>query len=399
MKTAKKSPKLSEKPIEPEVEYILPKLQIIKSPILKWLFDIVPVAVVASTTASAFGGWYAKVGVDLLYLTGGLTIVSSMLFARTLFEKFPQWLIMIWRRGILCPRQTEIHTTTKFSQQSIGSAFLSFAQRASEQMNDSRQLVCGVIGIGVAIWTIWLLDKGIFESIYINFSTIFSAYGTFILIRLTFILAAFVAGLIAWRIVVIANTVVKLGKQFDFDLQINHPDGCGGLRPIGDLCLGLAYVIAPLPIMLGAWLVFINFLDIRFLHMDPNDLIPLSSTIVILMIPVAMVCVFSFFFPLGSIHTSMLRAKSRLQIELDEISQEIHQLSSKLLVNANSLNPQEGISVEEKIEFLKRVHARNSRIPTWPYGSTHIWGLISTQIIPSIGVISSIVGLIKSFGK
>src|SRR6266508_2809057 len=272
MKTSKKSPKPSEKPIEPEVEYILPNLQIIKSPILKWLFDILPLAVVASTTVSAFGGWYSKVGVDLLYLTGGLTIISSMLFARTLFEKFPQWLIMIWRRGILCPRQNDIHATTKFSQQSSSGTFSSFAQEASDQMNDSRQIVCGAIGIGVAIWTIWLLDKGIFQSIYINFSTIFSAYGTFMLIRLTFILAAFVAGLIAWRIVVIANTVAKLGKQFDFDLQINHPDGCGGLRPIGDLCLGLAYVIAPLPIMFGAWLVFINFLDIRFLHMDPNDL-------------------------------------------------------------------------------------------------------------------------------
>jgi hypothetical protein len=399
MKTTKKSPKPSEKPIEPELEYILPDAQIIRNPILRWLFNIVPLAVVAATTVTTFAGWYSKVGVDLFYLSGGLTIVLCILFTRTLFEKFPQVFVMIWRRGVLCPKQNGIRVADKASRPLMSNTLLSFTQAASDRMNDSRQIVCGALGISVVLWTIWLLDKDVLESTYMNFHSIFSGYGTIALIRLTFILAAFVGGLIAWRIIVIADTVAKLGKQFDFDLQINHPDGCGGLRPIGDLCLGLAYSIAPVPIMLGAWLVFINFLDIRFLRMDPNNLAPLSSTIVFLMIPVAILCVFSFFFPLGSIHTSMLRAKSRLQIELDEISQEIHQLSSKLLIDANRLAPQEGTSVEEKIEFLKRVYAHNSQIPTWPYRSTHIWGLISTQIVPSLGVISSIVGFIKGFGK
>jgi hypothetical protein len=133
--------------------------------------------------------------------------------------------------------------------------------------------------------------------------------------------------------------------------------------------------------------------------MDPGNIEPLVSTIIFLTIPVAILCVFIFFFPLGSIHTCMMKAKSRLQIELDEISQEIHQLSSRLLVSANGLAPQEGTSIEEKIEFLKRVYARNSQIPTWPYRSTHIWGLISTQVVPTLGVISSIVGFIQGFAR
>jgi hypothetical protein len=72
-------------------------------------------------------------------------------------------------------------------------------------------------------------------------------------------------------------------------------------------------------------------------------------------------------------------------------------LSSDLLSKANRLEPQQGVSLEEKIEFLKRVYTRNSQIPTWPYRSGHLWGLMSTQVVPAVGVISSVIGLIKDF--
>jgi hypothetical protein len=397
MKSPKKSSKLIEKSVESGIENILSRLRIIKKPAFKWLMDGIPVAVVAATAVSAFAGWYSGAGIDLLYLTGGLTVVVSVLLARTLFEQFPQVLLMIWRRGVLCLSPQEVYSADKI--QSLDRIYVDFIQAAYERMNDWRESLCGIIGVVVAGWTIWLLDNNILQETYLNFRTPFSGYGTIVLIRLAFLMAGFVGGIIGWRILVVADAVAKLGKIFDFDLQINHPDGCGGLRPIGDLCLKLAYAISPLPILLGVWLVFLSFLDLRYLRMDPANIEPLVSTIVFLTIPVAVLCVFSFFFPLGSIHTCMLKAKSRLQIELDEISQEIHQLSTKLLVSANGLAPQEGTSVEEKIEFLKRVYARNSQIPTWPYRSTHIWGLISTQVVPSLGIISSIIGFIQGFRK
>jgi len=397
MKSAKKKSKLIEKSVESGIENTLARLRIIKNPALKWFMDSVPVAVVAATAVSAFAGWYSGAGIDLLYLTGGLTVVVSVLLARTLFEQFPQVLLMISRRGVLCLPRQEAYRGDQI--QPLDTRYLDFVQAAYERMNDWRESLCGIIGILLAGWIIWLLDNNILRDTYLNFRTPFSGYGAIVLIRLAFLAAGFVGGIIGWRILVVADAVAKLGKLFDFDLQINHPDGCGGLRPIGDLCLKLAYAISPLPILLGAWLVFLSFLDLRYLHMDPGNIQPLVSTIVFLTIPVAVLCLFIFFFPLGSIHTCMVMAGSRLQIELDEISQEIHQLSTKLLASANQLAPQEGTSLEEQIEFLKRVYARNSQIPTWPYRSTHIWGLISTQVVPSLGVISSIIGFIQGFGK
>ncbi len=399
-KSTNQNSKVSEKTIEDEIERALSLMPMIKNRALKWLYDGIPLAVVASTTISVFAGWYTGSGVDLLYLTGGLTVVASALFTRSLFEQYPQILLLIWRRKILCVKQEKaMLSLTKLSPRATEKVFLELIKTAQEGMNNILGMVGGVIGTIVVGWMIWLLDQGMLQDTYLHLRNPFSIYGTILLMRLAFLVAGFVGGAIGWRIIVIADTISRLGRTFDFDLQINHPDECGGLRPIGDLCLKLAYVISPLPLLLGSWLVFINFFDIRFLHMATENIEPLSSTIVFLTIPVAALCLFSFFVPLGSIHTAMLRAQSRLQVELDSISQEIHQLSTSLLTEANSLVPQRGTSLEEKIEFLKRVYARNSQIPTWPYKNAHLWGLLSTQVVPSLGVISSVIGFIRGFGK
>jgi hypothetical protein len=399
MKSVNQNNKDIEKKIKNDLEYTLPPLQIIGDRTLKLLFNGIPLAIVASTTLLTFAGLYTKAGVDVPYLTGGLAIVFSILFTRNLFEQFPQILLMLWRRKILCPRQKDDSSGHDFPSQTTEKIFLEFVQAIPKRMNSVVGSIFGVFGAIITGWIIWLLDTDLLQEIYFNITNPFSWYGTLLLVRLTFLITGFVGGIIGWRILVIADTVSKFGRIFDFDLQINHPDGCGGLEPIGDLCLKLAYVISPFPILLGLWLVFINSFDIRFLRMAPENLSSLSSTIVFLTIPTATLCLFMFFLPLGSVHAAMLRAKSKLQIKLDSISQEIHQLSSNLLTKANSLAPQRGASLEEKIVFLKRVYAQNSQIPTWPYRSTHLWGLISTQIVPSLGVISSIVGFIQGFSK
>jgi len=133
--------------------------------------------------------------------------------------------------------------------------------------------------------------------------------------------------------------------------------------------------------------------------MSSENFAPLESTVFFLVIPLAILCLFSFFLPLGSIHSAMLRAKTRLQVELDQISQEIHHLGSNLLTKAEKLDPEQGKVLEEKMEFLKRVYARHSQIPTWPYRNAHLRGLISTQIVPTIGVISTVVNFVRDFGK
>ena len=393
MKSTNKNTKTAKKEINQEIEETLSSFSVITNRTLKRLFDGTPVAVVVATAIMTYAGIYSKTGVDLLYLSAGLGVVILMLFTRTLFDQFPQMLLILWRRKVFKLREKSTSTSHM-----IESSFLEYIQSISIRLNSKLGFAFGILGTIIIGWMIWLLDSGLLQDIYTTLQKLFSWwYIVMIFVRLTFLAAGFIGGIIGWQIIVIADALSKLGKKFDLDLQINHPDGCGGLGPIGDICLKIAYVVSPLPILLGLWLVFINFFDIRYLRMAPEYLDPLGSTLVFLAIPTAAICIFSFFFPLGAVHTAMLREKSKLQVELDDISQEIHQLSSDLLSKANNLEPQQGVSLEEKIDFLKRVYTRNSQIPTWPYRSTHILGLVSTQIVPAIGVISSIVGLIRDF--
>jgi len=85
----------------------------------------------------------------------------------------------------------------------------------------------------------------------------------------------------------------------------------------------------------------------------------------------------------------MVRAKFRLQEELDSISQQIHQMNTDLLTRAEELSVEEGEALEKKVDFLQRVYERNSQIPTWPIDFGHIWRLATTQIAPIIGLGSS----------
>lgn len=392
MKSTNKNLKNARKETEQEIEQTLSAFTIIKDKTYKLFFDGVPLAVVASTTIMTFAGLYTKTGVDLLYLTAGLGVVISMLCTRMLFNQFPQVLLTLWRRKVL-----RLKKQAGDPQPTLEESFLEFVQAVPGRLNSRAGLVFGLSGTIAIGWTIWLLDTEILREIFLNFQTPFSWYGVMAFVRLSFLTAGFIGGIAGWQILVIADTVSRLGKAFEFDLQINHPDGCGGLGPIGDLCLRIAYIISPLPILLGLWLVFINFFDIRYLRMLPDNLDPLASTLVFLAIPTTAICIFSFFLPLGAVHAAMLREKTRLHMELDSISQEIHQLGLELLAKANDLEPQQGVSLEEKIDFLKRVYARNSQIPTWPYKGTHLWGLVSTQVVPAVGVISSIVGLVRDF--
>ena len=201
---------------------------------------------------------------------------------------------------------------------------------------------------------------------------------------------------IGWRVVGVARTITMLGQSFEIDLQAQHPDNCGGLRPIGDLCLVIAYILSPLLLLVGGWLALINVIDLTHLRIEPSRLQYVVSTLQALVIPLAFLSLVGFILPLASIHRAMARAKLQLQDELDLIAQQIHQMSIDLRTKVDRLSAEEGESLEKKIDFLRRVYERNSRVPTWPISFSHVWRLAITQIAPIIGLGTSGLGLARS---
>jgi hypothetical protein len=153
---------------------------------------------------------------------------------------------------------------------------------------------------------------------------------------------AFVIGLMAWRMIVISYTIYRLGKKFCLKPQLEHDDGCGGLEPLGNLCLWNMLIVAIPGIFLGGWII-VGQSAIYSLLSESYTLLAKYYTPLffkLLMIPLAY-AIISFVLPLWSVHHAMESSKEAKQRELDQLSYEIDQLEAKLLSQVDKLDPQE----------------------------------------------------------
>jgi hypothetical protein len=57
----------------------------------------------------------------------------------------------------------------------------------------------------------------------------------------------------AWSMLVTAYYLRRLTESLDLEVIPRHPDQCGGLKPIGDICLQLAMIALVASLILGYW--------------------------------------------------------------------------------------------------------------------------------------------------
>lgn len=379
-----------------EVEWALDNFKIIKSKRLRYLFNSALVSTMTIVVFFIFNSWYTKAPVEAFYVSNGIVLILYLLLANELFEKFPQTIKTLWRRNLLRQfDENSLEIDTLPQEEPI----LKFLQDTRTYIDSRKSIFCGFAGLFISSWLVWLLDQNWISNIPSYLVSMPAPLILTLFIRAAFVFAWFICGIVAWQIFSVGKTISALGRNFRLDIKINHPDGCGGLSPIGDLCLKLVYCVAPFLILIGAWLIFVNTLDISYLHMQSANLNSLISTLQILLLPFIVLSFLIFFFPIISIRNSMLHAKSLLDIQLDTISQKIHSIEMELLTQADSLPTDRRIILEENINFLKRSYGRFQLIPTWPFRFSHLFRLTSSQIIPFIGVATSFIGFIKDLTK
>jgi hypothetical protein len=374
----------------------LDNFKVIDSKILTLLFISALISTTTVVVILVYNAWYTNTPIEALYVSGGIALILYLLLSNELFDKFPQTIKILWQRKLLQPfSKNALKAKNSLQKEPV----LKFLQESRLQINDRLSLVFGFAGFFISLWLVWLFDHYWILKIpdYAKSIPVPLLLGLFI--RAVFIFTCFVCGIVARQIFVVGKRVYDLGKQFRLDVKTNHPDGCGGLSPIGDLCLKLAYCIAPFLILIGAWLILTNTLDISYLHMQSSQLNSLISTLQILLLPFIVLSFLIFFFPITSIHTSMKRTKSIYDVQLDLISQKIHFIEIEILTQADNLPNDRRIILEENIDFLKRSQSRFQSIPTYPFRISHLFRLTSSQIIPIIGVSMSIVSFIKDLVK
>jgi hypothetical protein len=189
----------------------------------------------------------------------------------------------------------------------------------------------------------------------------------------------FVSGWLAWKMIAVGLKIRQLGRRFDLKPQLGHPDKCGGLSPLGNLCLLNGLIVSPTGIYLGLWIILGPYTPYRF-----EALFWQPTYYQLLLVPVLISAV-SFFGPLQSVHAALQRTRERAEGELDAIAGDIDRLTRELLEDGGTLESREVEARSRKIERLKALYEQYENLPAWPFNAQIVTRLVVPQIVPIAG--------------
>jgi hypothetical protein len=194
-------------------------------------------------------------------------------------------------------------------------------------------------------------------------------------------LIALLLGLMAWRMVIVGLAIWQLPRRFDLETQLGHPDGCGGLEPLGNLCLWNALIVSTAGIFLGGWI-----------SIGPNTtyygLAEAYDTMfrALLFVPLLFSAI-GFIVPLWSTHQVMSARKQQLLSYLDELSRTINKEARDLLISADQMELKEGQERTKRLELMRQIYEQHKKIPTWPVNINILSKFLTSQAMPVLTLV------------
>jgi hypothetical protein len=187
-------------------------------------------------------------------------------------------------------------------------------------------------------------------------------------------------GVGAWVTYITGVYVKNLAYHFILNIQPSHPDNCGGLRVLGNLCLNMT-----LPILVGATLLGIFGIGgIIYPGLTRGLIIvPIAANIFLFLFALPLASI-TFFPPLWNIHREMI---SRKEIYEDEFAVRLEKLEKKMQSSLDRGDLEEAKTTKEEMEIVQVLHPDKIGYPTWPFDRRILLTLLTTQIVPAISLI------------
>jgi hypothetical protein len=370
--TENQIPGTTEQPEMDRVIHQLANFQVVSNSFTRFVFSSLPVLIVVLLLADWLIGSKAFAG-DMIRLTGLLTIALMCVLANYLFSQVPAAFSIVWQRNLILSAK---------DRQPVAEAFYSYLQQFEFFLNRRLAWLVGVAGalLGLSVtypvrfWFVsqpHLLPPG-WLSYYL--------WGSAGIVAVPL---GFLVGLMVWRVAVIAVFVSKLGADFDLKMQPNHPDQSGGLKPLGDLCFTIAFLLLAPAIYLSVW----GFVA-AFFHVQEDSILLIWSVVFRQwLVALSVGALFVFFQPLYSIHRQMVKSSRAVLAELDGLSQQIEELSLELRTQAAELTPSQGNEKLEAIDLLNKIYQHNSQVPTWPFNSKTLIRFSAGQAVPVLSLV------------
>ncbi len=190
----------------------------------------------------------------------------------------------------------------------------------------------------------------------------------------------FMVGQFSWALYVTARFIGDLTRRFDLDIQASHPDKCGGLKPIGDFCLGAA-----VPLIVGG----MALVAVSILHLDYFRSLSVMATTFIF-VAVAPLTALTVFMPIWNIHIKMAE---HMKAYADEFQEQILLLEKNIFANTREegdLN--KARAAKEKRDILQSLHPDQLDYPLWPFRFTRtVLTIFSPQLLVTmVGIVTTI---------
>ena len=339
------------------------QIQVVSSPILGRLLIAAPIGV---GIVLAVGGFYLE---DPMFGTGLLTVIIAFVIFQVFARRIPYAFSRLADREVI--------------QAADWPRFAEFQRATTRLLNDPLGLVPGVVFAVFALARFPVVAGGIDRFLGVGPRSLGSAGPLMLLDMLGEALLGFALGLVLWRMVIVAFRVRALGDRFELHLKLNHPDQCGGFRPLGDLCLWNALLVTVPAIYLAAWVVIGPRMPIY-----GTTYVGLHTTFLVVL---AVLAPLTFIAPLWTVHGEMVRESGRLRAEVDHVGQQIDRLSRELLERSASMTAEDAAAMAQDLEIRQANYKRTERIPTWPIDLGLALRFGSSQLLPLL----SLTGLSK----
>lgn len=165
-------------------------------------------------------------------------------------------------------------------------------------------------------------------------------------------------------------------RKSDLNLLPGHPDGCGGLRPIGRLGLRNQLALSAFGVHVAVLgLVFKYLFNVDF--MDPGN--PIVELFIGIMIAYVLAALSFFLGPLLAVRSGMQRAKARLMSEVATgLGVELRRIREQLPAGKITKDDEEGV------ERLRKLGALIEQLPVWPFDAATLRRIAAVFLFPLV---------------
>ena len=235
--------------------------------------------------------------------------------------------------------------------------------------------------IGAAIFTF-----GIAAPAQATFKTWQTANGFIFWATILFWLAIFFMGTLslirAFLAIVWFN---RLFREFEVDVKVLHPDGAGGLAPLGGFSVRVGYLIAVYGIAVVAAALSASYVSTgRF---TGPMLTPSLTLLVILYLVLSPII---FFAPIGAARSSMRSAKNEALLRI-ALQFEIDNAELQRLISSRPARLEQAL---RKVQQLRSIHEMTSKFPVWPFNTQSLFRYFSAISSPfALGLLSLAIDL------